>query len=64
MVVGGSDQARHYMLWLEYMRPKIVAAGLLTDERIDAALDEMADPRNRWLSQVLVSTLGRRPGAA
>lgn len=61
MVQGGSSQARHYMLWLEYMRPKIVAAGLLDDARIDAALGEMADPANRWLSQVMISVLGRRP---
>ncbi|MFL6136356.1 MAG: class I SAM-dependent methyltransferase [Frankiaceae bacterium] len=61
MVTGGSEQARHYMLWLEYLRPRIVAAGLLTDERIDAALAEMADPGNQWLSQVLISTFGRRP---
>lgn len=61
MVFGGSDQARHYMLWLEYMRPKIVAAGLLGDDRIDEALGEMNDPTNRWLSQVLISTFGRKP---
>ncbi|MEU4042176.1 class I SAM-dependent methyltransferase [Streptomyces antibioticus] len=62
MVRGGSDQARHYMLWLEFMRPRIVAAGLLDDARIDAALAEMADPDHHWLSQVLISTVGRRPG--
>ncbi|GLW66961.1 methyltransferase [Actinomadura rubrobrunea] len=61
MVRGGSDQARHYMLWLEYMRPKIVGAGLLDDARIDRALAEMADPDNYWLSQVMISVIGRRP---
>jgi SAM-dependent methyltransferase len=60
MVQGGSPQARHYMLWLEYMRPKIVAAGLLDDARIDQALDEMADPDNRWSSQVMISVVGRK----
>jgi SAM-dependent methyltransferase len=62
MVRGGSLQARHYVLWLEYMRPKIVEAGLLGDERIDEAQAEMADPANFWLSQILISTVARRPG--
>jgi hypothetical protein len=61
VVRGGSDQARHYQLWLEFMRPRIVAAGLLPDERIDAALAEMGDPAHRWISQVLISSYGRLP---
>lgn len=61
MMQGGSPQARHYQLWLEFMRPRITGAGLLDDARIDAALEEMADPANRWLSQILISTYGRRP---
>lgn len=61
MMQGGSDQAKHYQLWLEYMRPKIVAAGLVTNDRIDQALAEMADPAHRWLSQVMISTFGRKP---
>jgi SAM-dependent methyltransferase len=60
MVRGGSEQARHYQLWLEFMRPRIVAAGLLDVARIDRALAEMADPGNHWLSQVLISTVGRK----
>lgn len=63
MVHGGSEQARHYQLWLEFMRPKIVAAGLVSDARIDEAIAEMGDPANRWLSQVLISTFGRKPPA-
>jgi SAM-dependent methyltransferase len=61
MVHGGSPQARHYQLWLEFMRPRIVAEGLLPHSRIDEALAEMGDPANRWLSQVLISTYGRKP---
>ncbi|GGN86243.1 hypothetical protein GCM10010112_67560 [Actinoplanes lobatus] len=64
MVRGGSPQARHYMLWLDYMRPRILAAGLLTAERIDEALAEMADPENYWLSQILISTIARRPSGS
>jgi SAM-dependent methyltransferase len=61
MVQGGSPQARHYMLWLEYMRSKIVTEGLLSDARIDAALAEMGDPANHWLSQVMITVSGTRP---
>lgn len=61
MVQGGSDQARHYQLWLEFMAHRIIAAGLVTRERIDEAVTEMGDPANFWLSQVLISTTGRRP---
>jgi len=62
MMQGGSEQARHYQLWLEFMRPRIVAAGLLPDSRIAAALAEMSDPRHWWTSQVLISSYGRCPG--
>ncbi len=58
---GGSEQARHYQLWLEFMRPRIVGAGLLPDSRIAAALAEMSDPRHWWTSQVLISSYGRMP---
>ena len=59
---GGSDQARHYQLWLEFMRPRIVDAGLLSDARIDEAQAEMNDPAHWWTSQVLISSYGRMPG--
>jgi hypothetical protein len=61
MVHGGSPQARHYQLWLEFMRSKIVQEGLLNDARVDEAIGEMGDPSHRWLSQVLISTYGRKP---
>jgi len=58
---GGSQQARHYQLWLDFMRPRIVAAGLLPDSRVLEALAEMGDPANWWISQVLISSYGRMP---
>ncbi|MFC8349624.1 class I SAM-dependent methyltransferase [Streptomyces sp. NPDC057280] len=64
MVRGGSDQARHYQLWLEFMAPQIVAAGLVTEERIAEAISEMGDPAHHWLSQVQISTVGRKPRTA
>ncbi|AXE88764.1 class I SAM-dependent methyltransferase [Streptomyces sp. Go-475] len=61
MVQGGSDRARMYVLWLEYLRPRLLGQGLLTPERIDEAVRAMNDPDNHWLSQVLISTYGRKP---
>ncbi|UED85450.1 class I SAM-dependent methyltransferase [Streptomyces profundus] len=61
MVRGGTLQARMYVLWLEYLRPKLLAAGLLTEERVNEALAALDDPGHRWLSQVLISTYGRKP---
>jgi len=58
---GGSEQARHYQLWLDFMRPRIVEAGLLPDSRIVEALAEMGDPARWWISQVLISSYGRMP---
>lgn len=58
---GGSDQARHYQLWLDFMRPRIVEAGLLPDSRVAEALAEMGDPAHWWISQVLISSYGRMP---
>lgn len=64
MVRGGSEQARHYQLWLEFMAPQIVGAGLVTRERIEEAIAEMGDPAHSWLSQVQISTTGRKPRSA
>lgn len=61
LVHGGSYQARHYMLWLESLRSRLLDQGLLDEARIEEALREMADPGNRWLTQVLISTFGRKP---
>jgi SAM-dependent methyltransferase len=61
VVHGGSPQARHYQLWLDFMRSKIVEEDLLDDARLDEAIAEMGDPAHRWLSQVLISTYGRKP---
>ena len=61
MMQGGSAQARHYQLWLDFMRPRIVAAGLLSEARIDEAQAEMSDPAHWWISQVLISSYGRMP---
>ena len=61
MVQGGSRQANHYQLWLEFMAPRIIGADLVDAERITEAIKEMGDPAHHWLSQVLLSTTGRKP---
>lgn len=61
MVQGGTLRARHYILWLEFMREAIVARGHVGHDRIDAALEEMADPANWWMTQVLISCVGKKP---
>lgn len=61
MVEGGSVQARHYQLWLEFMATRITAGGLVTRARIDEAIAQMGDPAHHWLSQVQISTTGRKP---
>ncbi|MDG4862921.1 class I SAM-dependent methyltransferase, partial [Streptomyces sp. T-3] len=61
MVRGGSVQARHYQLWLTSMAPQLVAEGLLSRTRIEEAVAEMGSPARGWLSQVQISTIGRRP---
>ena len=61
VVRGGSGAARWYALWISHLRPGILARTDLTARHIDAALAELADPGNVWLSQVMVTVTGRRP---
>ncbi|MBB5936976.1 class I SAM-dependent methyltransferase [Streptomyces zagrosensis] len=61
VVQGGTFQARHYQLWLEFMKPRLVAEGMVSASRVDEALAQMGDPAHHWLTQVLISTYGRKP---
>ncbi|WP_312880662.1 class I SAM-dependent methyltransferase [Actinokineospora xionganensis] len=60
VVRGGSDGARWFALWLEHLRPAMVARGSVSDVDIDLAVSDLADPRHRWLSQVMVTVTGRK----
>jgi SAM-dependent methyltransferase len=60
VVRGGSDGARWFALWLEHLRPAMVARGTVSDVDIDRAVSDLADPRHRWLSQVMVTVTGRK----
>ncbi|WP_156893597.1 class I SAM-dependent methyltransferase [Actinokineospora enzanensis] len=62
VVTGGTDQGRWFALWLEHLRPAMLAAGEVTAAQLDHAMADLADPRHRWLSQVMVTVTGRRPG--
>ncbi|MBZ4016104.1 class I SAM-dependent methyltransferase [Streptomyces purpurogeneiscleroticus] len=61
VVRGGTAAARWYILWIEHLRPAMLARGAVTEDRIQQAVDSMADPAQYWLSQVMVTVTGRRP---
>jgi len=61
VVRGGTDAVRWFGLWIEHLSPAMLARGSVDASRLDAALAELRDPANRWLTQVMVTTSGRRP---
>ncbi|KRV47675.1 hypothetical protein AQ490_04605 [Wenjunlia vitaminophila] len=61
VVQGGTVQAEWYTLWIEHLRPRMEASGLVSAEEVDQALEQLRDPAHRWLSQVMVAVSGRRP---
>lgn len=60
VVRGGSPASRWYALWLEHLRPGIVADRQVSAADLDAALAALADPVNVWLSQVMITVTGRK----
>ena len=62
LIWGGSMQARIGRLSMEQLGPKIVDAGLLTEEDLDQMRSLLDDPTTAGMSPVLVSAWGRRPG--
>ncbi|OLR91297.1 class I SAM-dependent methyltransferase [Actinokineospora bangkokensis] len=61
VVRGGTPQARWFALWLEHLRPRL--RGRVPEAAVDAALLDLADPAHTWLSQVMVTVVGRREPA-
>ncbi|WP_051798783.1 class I SAM-dependent methyltransferase [Catenuloplanes japonicus] len=61
VVTGGTPQSRWYALWLRHLAPAMLGAGDLEAHELDAALAELDDPANSWLSQVMISASARRP---
>ncbi|WP_165963988.1 class I SAM-dependent methyltransferase [Actinomadura sp. KC216] len=60
VIRGGSEEAENYLLWLEYLGPKMTAAGLVSGEQLADARALLLDPDYHWLSQVMVSVIGRK----
>jgi SAM-dependent methyltransferase len=58
---GGSPVAEFWSLTLEFLRPRIVAADLMTPAELDAARALLADPDFWDLSPAFVATWGRAP---
>ncbi|MDQ3405702.1 MAG: methyltransferase domain-containing protein [Actinomycetota bacterium] len=60
IVRGGSPESRWFTLWLEHLRPAMLAGGTVSDVDIDAAVADFGDPRHIWLSQVMITVVGRK----
>ncbi|HVK20081.1 MAG TPA: methyltransferase domain-containing protein [Actinokineospora sp.] len=60
VVRGGTDGGRWFALWLEHLRPAMLARGSVSEVDIDRAVADLLDPRHRWLSQVMVTVIGRK----
>lgn len=60
---GGSPVAEFWSLTIEFLRPRIVAAGDLSNGEIDDARALLADPAFWDLSPAFVGAWGRRPDA-
>ncbi|GLW76056.1 class I SAM-dependent methyltransferase [Actinokineospora globicatena] len=60
VITGGTPQGRWFALWLEHLRPAMVERGLVTRSEVDAAIAELDDPGTRWLSQVMITVIGRK----
>ena len=61
VVQGGSPYARWYGQSIEALRPRLVAAGLVTEADLARACRLLADPDFELMTPVLISTRGRRP---
>ncbi|MFC7617434.1 class I SAM-dependent methyltransferase [Actinokineospora soli] len=57
VVRGGSPGGRWFALWLEHLRPRLAG---VSDADVDRAIADLLDPRHAWLSQVMVTVIGRK----
>lgn len=60
VVRGGSAGGRWFALWLQHLRPRVLAAGEVSAADVDRAVADLLDPRRTWLSQVMITVTGRR----
>jgi hypothetical protein len=61
---GGSPYAIWYGQSIEALRPKLVAAGLVTEAEVARVCRLLEDPEFELVTPVLISTRGRRPETA
>ncbi|GGS26693.1 MULTISPECIES: class I SAM-dependent methyltransferase [Actinokineospora] len=57
VVRGGSAGGRWFALWLEHLRPRLTG---VEPGDVDRAVADLLDPRHTWLSQVMVTVIGRK----
>lgn len=63
MIRGGTPEMEAFTLTIERVRAVMVAAGLISDKEVAAALALCADPSFALMSLALVSAWGRRRSA-
>ncbi|MGX7824479.1 class I SAM-dependent methyltransferase [Actinokineospora sp. 24-640] len=56
VVRGGTPGGRWFALWLEHLRPRLA----VPQADVDRAVADLLDPRHTWLSQVMVTVIGRK----
>jgi 2-polyprenyl-3-methyl-5-hydroxy-6-metoxy-1,4-benzoquinol methylase len=61
LVPGGSKEAMFFGLTMRVLGPRLVGAGLLTQEDAELAAEVAVTPGSWWFSMGLVSAWGRRP---
>jgi SAM-dependent methyltransferase len=57
---GGSAGARWFRLSLAHLRPRLVGAGMLTDEEVERMLELFDDPNWSAFSPIILAAWGRR----
>jgi SAM-dependent methyltransferase len=63
MLRGGTPFGRRARLNIEQLRPRLVGAGLATDDEVDAFATLHDDPALVWMGQIMMAAWGRRPPA-
>jgi 2-polyprenyl-3-methyl-5-hydroxy-6-metoxy-1,4-benzoquinol methylase len=60
LVRGGSKESAFYTMALRDLGPRLIAAGLLTEQDLAEPLAFVQDPVSRWYSIAMVTAWGRR----
>jgi SAM-dependent methyltransferase len=60
LVRGGSEEAAFYTMAVQDLSPRLIAAGLLTEQDVAEPLAFQQDPESRWFSLGMVTAWGWR----